>query len=156
MSAKTNAARILDQHNVPYESLTYPVDKNNAGAIAVAEKLGIDASEIYKTLVLKTSHQEYIVAVIPGDKELNLKKTASACGVKNCELIAEKDLQKITGYIRGGCSPIGMKKKYNTYIDKSALSKGTFIISAGKRGNQFRLNPQDLSKFLSVYFVALI
>ena len=156
MSQKTNAARILDQLNIDYELREYEVDENDLSAEHVAESLGISAENLYKTLVLKGSQEPYFVALIPGDAHLDLKKVAKASGNKNCELLPLKDLTKITGYIRGGCSPIGMKKDFPTYIEEIATLQEKVIISAGKRGFQLVLSPEDLQKSTNAVFVDLV
>lgn len=144
MSQKTNAARILDQLNIPYELREYPVDENDLSAQHVAEAIGEDPEKLYKTLVLKGNKDAYLVAVIPGNAQLDLKKMAKASGNKNCEMLPMKELLSVTGYIRGGCSPIGMKKHFPTFIEELATLQEKVIISAGKRGLQIILKPEDL------------
>lgn len=141
---KTNAARILDGLKIPYELLEYEVDEEDLSAVHLAATTGMDIHSIYKTLVLKGDNNNYLVGVIRGDKTLDLKKIAQASGNKRCELINLKDLLKITGYIRGGCSPIGMKKKYPTFIDNEASTLSQLFVSAGKRGVQIKIAPADL------------
>lgn len=143
--AKTNAARILDSLNITYEILTYEVDGSALDAISVANKLKQNIDQIYKTIVCKTANS-FIVACIAGDLKLNLKYLASVAKVKSCELIDLRDLEKITGYIRGGCSPIGMKKEFMTFIDDRVLSQDFVFISAGIRGKQLRIKTEDLIK----------
>lgn len=144
MSQKTNAARILDQLNIPYELREYPVDENDLSAQHVAEAIGEDPEKLYKTLVLKGNKDAYLVAVIPGNAQLDLKKMAKASGNKNCEMLPMKELLSVTGYIRGGCSPIGMKKHFPTFIEELATLQEKVIISGGKRGLQIILKPEDL------------
>ena len=156
MSKKTNAARILDQLNIEYEIREHPVDENDLSAEHVAEVLGIRAETIYKTLVLKGSNDPYFVAMLPGNSHLDLKKMAKASGNKNCEMLSLKDLTKVTGYIRGGCSPIGMKKDFPTYIEELATLQEKIIISAGKRGLQIVISPLDLQKVVNAHFADLI
>ena len=144
MSQKTNAARILDQLNIPYELREYPVDENDLSAQHVAEAIGEDPEKLYKTLVLKGNKDAYLVAVIPGNAQLDLKKMAKASGNKNCEMLPMKELLSVTGYIRGGCSPIGMKKHFPTFIEELATLQEKVIISAGKRGLQIVLAPKNL------------
>lgn len=141
---KTNAVRLLDKAKVSYELIEYTVDENDLAAGHIAEELGQNLSQVFKTLVLKGNKTGHIVAVIPGDKELNLKKLAKVSGNKSVEMVAVKELLGLTGYIRGGCSPIGMKKKYPTYINSSCQLFDYIMISAGVRGMQMKLNPLDL------------
>ena len=141
---KTNACRILDQRNVVYELIPYEVDENDLGAQHIADQLGEDIDQVFKTLVLKGYKIGYFVCVIPGNDELDLKKTAKATGNKSCDLIPMKELLPLTGYIRGGCSPVGMKKPFPTYIDETCILYDYIYVSAGVRGLQFKLNPQDL------------
>lgn len=152
MSSKTNAVRILDQLHISYSLLTYEVSEEDLSAIHVAETAGIPLEQLYKTLVLKGSSDSYLVAVIPANAQLNLKKLAKVSGNKNCELIAMKDLLNITGYVRGGCSPIGMKKTFPTFIEEMATLEETISVSAGKRGLQILLNPKDLGTVINANF----
>ena len=147
--AKTNAARILDREKVAYELVPYAVDEDDLSAAHLAAVLGLDASQIFKTLVLHGDKTGYFVCIIPGDAELALKNAAKVSGNKNCALIAMKDLLPLTGYVRGGCSPVGMKKPFQTYLDASALQRDLVYVSAGQRGLQFRLNPLDLVRVTS-------
>lgn len=144
---KTNAARLLDKAKINYELIPYEVDENNLAAIHVAEQLGEDIARVFKTLVLRGDKTGIFVCVIPGDAEVNLKLAARASGNKSAELIHMKELLPTTGYIRGGCSPIGMKKPFPTYIHTSCLSFDFIYISAGIRGLQLRLAPADLISF---------
>lgn len=146
MSKKTNAARILDSLHISYELVTYEADALHLSAVHVAATVGVSADTIFKTLVLKGDHKEPVVAVIPGDAALDLKKLAKASGHKNCEMIAVKELQPLTGYIRGGCSPVGMKKLFPTFIDESIWLHDKILVSAGLRGLQLKLQPDDLVK----------
>lgn len=142
---KTNAARILDKFNIKYEILSYEVDENALDAVNVANKLNQNISQVYKTIVCQ-SNNAFIVACIAGDLKLDLKLLASNAQVKRCELIDLRDLEKITGYIRGGCSPIGMKKAFATFIDDKILTQDFVFISAGIRGKQIKIQVQDLIK----------
>lgn len=144
---KTNAARLLDKAKIKYELIPYEVDENNLAAIHVAEQLGEDIARVFKTLVLRGDKTGIFVCVIPGDAEVNLKGAAKASGNKSAELIHMKELLPTTGYIRGGCSPIGMKKPFPTYIHTSCLSFDFIYISAGIRGLQIKLAPADLISF---------
>lgn len=144
---KTNAARLLDKAGVPYELITYTVDESNLAAEHVAEELGENIEQVFKTLVLRGDRNGLFVCVIPGNFEVDLKVAARISGNKNCDLIPMKELLPNTGYIRGGCTPIGMKKPYPTFIHESALLYDHIYISAGLRGLQLRISPQDLLDF---------
>ena len=141
---KTNACRILDQKGIAYELIPYEVDENDLGAQHIADQLGEDIDQVFKTLVLKGDKIGYFVCVIPGNDELDLKKTAKATGNKSCDLIPMKELLPLTGYIRGGCSPVGMKKQFPTFIHETCELFDYIYVSAGVRGLQFKLNPMDL------------
>jgi Cys-tRNA(Pro)/Cys-tRNA(Cys) deacylase len=145
---KTNAARLLDKAKIPYELIPYEVDENNLAADHVAESLGEDINMVYKTLVLHGDRTGYFVCVIPGNREVDLKKAAKTSGNKKAEMIAMKELLPTTGYIRGGCSPLGMKKYFPTYFQRECLDLEVFYISAGQRGLQLKLNPATLIKHL--------
>ena len=144
--SKTNVARLLDKAKVKYELIPYDVDENDLSAIHVAESLGEDIEQVFKTLVLHGEKSGYFVCVIPGEHEIDLKLAAKVSGNKKCDLIPMKDLLPLTGYIRGGCSPIGMKKHFPTYIHASCNDFTYIYVSAGIRGLQIRLAPQDLIK----------
>jgi Cys-tRNA(Pro)/Cys-tRNA(Cys) deacylase len=143
---KTNAARILDRHGIKYELLEYEVDESDLGAVAVAEKLKQNVEQVFKTLVLRGDKTGIFVCIIPGAEELDLKKTAHLSGNKSVAMVPVKEILYLTGYIRGGCSPIGMKKDYPTYIDESCILYDFIFISAGMRGMQFKIAPDDLKK----------
>ena len=143
---KTNAARLLDKADVSYILISYDVDEHDLSAVHLAEQIGQDISRIFKTLVLCGDKSGYFVCVIPGNNELDLKKAAKVSGNKNCNMVAMKDLFSLTGYIRGGCSPIGMKKCFPTYIHKTAVQYDSIYVSAGQRGLQFQIAPYDLIK----------
>ncbi|MDM1294241.1 Cys-tRNA(Pro) deacylase [Sphingobacterium sp. N143] len=145
MTHKTNAVRLLDTAKITYELKEYEVDELDVSAGHVAASLGISADTLYKTLVLKGTKDPYIVAVIPGNAQLDLKKMAKVSGNKHCEMLPMKDLLSITGYIRGGCSPIGMKKLFPTFMEEAAQLEQQISVSAGKRGLQMLLNPNDLA-----------
>ena len=145
---KTNAARLLDLHKITYDLIPYEVDENDLSAIHVAETLGENINQVFKTLILEGDKNGYFVCVIPGNEEINLKQIALLSGNKKCDLIPMKNLIGLTGYIRGACSPIGMKKLFPTYIEESCLNFDSIYISAGQRGLQIQLNPQDLIKLL--------
>ena len=145
---KTNAARLLDKAGLHYNLIPYEVDENDLAAQHVADSLGQDIAKVFKTLVLHGDKTGHIVAVIPGNMEVDLKALAKVSGNKNVEMIAMKDLIQVTGYIRGGCSPIGMKKRFPTYFHTTALDQDVIYVSAGIRGLQIEISPQDL-----IYFV---
>ena len=144
---KTNAARLLDKTDIPYRLIPYEFDENDLAAQHVADSLGQDIARVFKTLVLHGDRTGYIVCVVPGDGEVDLKALAKVSGNKKVEMIPMKDLLSVTGYIRGGCSPIGMKKKFPTYFHSSALSFDTIYVSAGVRGLQIEISPSDLTGF---------
>ena len=141
---KTNAARLLDQLKITYELIPYEVDENDLGAQHIASQLGQPIEQLFKTLVLRGDKTGLVVCVIPGAEEVDLKKAARVTGNKKLEMIHVKELLPLTGYIRGGCSPIGMKKALPTWFHESIMLHDTVYCSAGLRGLQFRLAPQDL------------
>lgn len=147
---KTNAMRILDELGIKYEVLEYEDDGEHAllhgAAEQTAQKLGIDSSCVYKTIVMKTDTKEIMVFCQRAGKEINLKKARQAAEVKSLAPVKPNELNALTGYIRGGCSPIGMKRQFSTFIDKSAMQKESVCISAGVRGEQLLLSPKDLVK----------
>ena len=145
---KTNAARLLDRAKIKYELIPYQVDENNLAATHVAEQLGENIATVFKTLVLKGDRNGHLVYVIPGDHEVELKAVARVSGNKKVEMIPMKDLLATTGYIRGGCTPIGMKKPFPTFIHSSCVEHEHIYISAGVRGLQIRIAPQDLISFI--------
>ncbi|WP_218781117.1 Cys-tRNA(Pro) deacylase [Bacillus sp. EB106-08-02-XG196] len=141
---KTNAIRILDAKKMAYEVLTYDNLDGKIDGVSVAGKIGRDPKEVYKTLVAQGASKSIYVYVIPVESELDLKKAAKAAGEKNVEMIPVKDILKWTGYIRGGCSPIGMKKEYKTFLDESCLELERMVVSAGKIGVQIVIDPKML------------
>ena len=145
---KTNVMRILDKENIEYKMHTYDNKDGRIDGVAVAAKLGQDVSKVYKTLVTQGHSKNYFVFVIPVIEELDLKAAAKSVKEKSIEMIKIVDIYKITGYIRGGCSPIGMKKLYRTVIDESCIELETIIVSAGKIGFQVELSPFDLLKII--------
>ncbi|BCA86097.1 Cys-tRNA(Pro)/Cys-tRNA(Cys) deacylase [Enterococcus saigonensis] len=153
---KTNAIRLVEQKKMAYREYSYEWSENHVGAEEVATKLGQNPAQVFKTLVAIGNKTGVIVAVIPGNHELDLKKLAKASGNKKVEMLHLKDLEQTTGYIRGGCSPIGMKKLFPSYIDQTAELFDTIIISAGKRGLQLEMAPIDLSTLVRGEFVDLI
>ncbi|MBQ6958831.1 MAG: Cys-tRNA(Pro) deacylase [Bacteroidales bacterium] len=146
--AKTNAARLLDAAGVPYELVPYEVDESDLAAQHVADQLGEDIEQVFKTLVLRGDRNGFFVCVIPGNFEVDLKVAAQLSGNKNCEMLHVRELLPTTGYIRGGCSPIGMKKPFPTFIHESALLYDFIYVSAGVRGLQLKIAPQDLIDFI--------
>ena len=146
--SKTNAARLLDAAGIAYELVPYEVDEDNLAADHVAEQLGEDIEQVFKTLVLRGDKSGFFVCVMPGNFEVDLKVAARISGNKNCEMLHVKELLPTTGYIRGGCSPIGMKKPFPTFIHESALLYDYIYVSAGIRGLQLKIAPQDLIDFV--------
>lgn len=146
---KTNAARLLDKAKIAYELVPYEVDENNLAATHVAEQLGEDIATVFKTLILCGDRTGHLVCVVPGDHEVDLKAAAKVSGNKKVEMLAMKELLPTTGYIRGGCSPIGMKKRFPTYIHQTCLNHSFIYISAGIRGLQIRIAPNDLIGYCS-------
>ena len=146
---KTNVARLLDKAGIKYNLIPYEFDENDLAAQHVADSLGQDIAKVFKTLVLHGDKTGYVVCVIPGDMEVDLKALAKVSGNKKVEMIAMKDLLGVTGYIRGGCSPIGMKKRFPTFFHTSALDFDTIYVSAGVRGLQLEINPSELIRFVS-------
>ncbi|EGT0693251.1 Cys-tRNA(Pro) deacylase [Clostridium perfringens] len=153
---KTNAMRILDSKKVSYEMLSYESEDGKIDGISVAYKIGVDEKNVFKTLVAQGTSKELYVFVIPVAEELDLKNAAKIAGEKKVEMIAVKDILKYTGYIRGGCSPIGMKKNYKTFIHESAEDLDFIIFSAGKIGHQIKMNPKDLVSVVEGEFAFLI
>ena len=143
---KTNAARLLDAQSIHYELAEYEVDENDLSAITLAQKIGQDVEQIFKTLVLRGDKSGIFVCVIPGNAEVDLKKAAKVSGNKSCAMVHQKELFGLTGYIRGGCSPVGMKKPYPVYIHETCQLFDQIFISAGQRGLQLKINPEDLIK----------
>ena len=141
---KTNAARLLHKAKIAYELIPYEVDENDLSAVHVAASLGENIEQVFKTLVLHGDKSGYFVCVIPGEHEVDLKLAAKASGNKKCELIPVKELLPLTGYIRGGCSPIGMKKHFPTYIHETSQQFPYIYVSAGQRGLQIKIDPKEL------------
>lgn len=153
---KTNAARLLDREHVNYELISYEVDESDLSAVHLAEITDEAIERIFKTLVLEGDKTGHLVCIIPGGEELDLKKVAKISGNKKVEMIPMKSLLPLTGYIRGACSPIGMKKHFPTYIDESCLNFNAIFVSAGQRGLQLKLNPKDLIKVIKAEVYPLI
>jgi len=150
---KTNAMRLLDKAKISYRTAEYEVDENDLTGTHVALQVDLPLEQVFKTIVVKGERKGMCVFCLPVDKELNLKKAAATIGDKKIELLHVKDLLKTTGYIRGGCSPIGMKKKFPTYIDYTAENFQEVSVSAGVRGCQLILKPQDLIQFVDATVV---
>lgn len=146
--SKTNVARLLDKAKIRYELIPYTVDENNLAAEHVATELGEDINRVFKTLVLHGDRSGYFVCVVPGNAEVDLKAAARAAGAKKAEMIPMKELLPLTGYIRGGCSPVGMKKPFPTFFHPSALDYDSIYVSAGQRGLQLKINPQSLIDYV--------
>lgn len=146
MTTKTNAARLLDKEGIKYELVPYEVDENDLSAISVAAKLGQNVEQVFKTLVLSGDKTGVFVCIIPGAEELDLKKASQISGNKNAQMIPVKSILELTGYMRGGCSPLGMKKKYPSYIDETCLLYDYIYVSAGLRGLQLKIDSNDLIK----------
>lgn len=152
---KTNAARILDGLGIAYELKEYPVDLNDLSAVHVAASVGMPVEMVFKTLVARGDENGVLMACIPGDAELDLKALAAVSGNKKVEMVHLKEVQGLTGYIRGGCSPLGAKKEYPVYLDESARQWETIAVSAGKRGEQILLAPMDLVQAVRAVTAAL-
>ena len=153
---KTNAMRILDKSKIEYNALTYDASDGHIDGAAVAKKTGQDPETVYKTLVTMGNSRNLYVFVIPVLEELDLKKCAKVSGEKKLEMIHVKDINKFTGYIRGGCSPLGMKKQYDTFVQEEALKLDKIVFSGGKIGLQIEMDPKDLEKVIKVKFEDVI
>ncbi len=152
--SKTNAMRQLDRAKVAYQAHSYEHKKDEpVDGVHVSQSLGLDVNQVFKTLVVQANTKEYLVYMIPVHKELDLKKCARVANVKHVEMIHVKDINKITGYIRGGCSPLGMKKQFRTFIDTSVQKQGTIYFSGGKIGLQIEMEPQPLIDLLHIEVV---
>jgi Cys-tRNA(Pro)/Cys-tRNA(Cys) deacylase len=153
---KTNVARLLDIHKIKYRMVEYQVDETDLSAVHVAAQLGQEVERVFKTLVLRGDKTGIFVAVVPGDAEVNLKKAAKVSGNKSAAMVLMKELLGLTGYIRGGCSPIGMKKTYPTFIDESCELFDSIFISAGLRGIQIEIDPTELISFIKAETCSLV
>ncbi len=165
---KTNAARLLDRAKIPYRIILYEVDENDLAARYVADSLGEDIRKVFKTLVLHgepagpkgqgagANKGTYFVCVVPGNREVDLKKAAAAAGMKKADLIPMKELLPLTSYIRGGCSPIGMRKPFPTFFHSSAMEFDQIYVSAGVRGAQIEISPASLIKFVGADIADLV
>ncbi len=146
--SKTNALRLLDQANIPYREAFYEYDENDLSGLHAAKAVGMPEEQVFKTLVARSDRGTILVFCIPVCCTLDLKKAAKAAGVKKVEMIHVKELLGLTGYLRGGCSPVGMKKKYPTYVDETAILYEEIAVSAGERGHQVILSPERLIDFV--------
>ena len=153
---KTNVIRLLEANNIPFSTSEYEFDEDALDAVSVAKKIDAEPEKVFKTLVAEGNDNNYYVFVIPGNYELDLKKAAKASNTKKIEMIKMKDLLNVTGYIRGGCSPIGMKKQFPTFIDESANMFNTIHISAGVRGVQLLIAPAELAGLINAEFCDLV
>lgn len=153
--SKTNVARLLDKAKIDYELVPYIVDENDLAATHIAEQLGENIKQVFKTLVLRGDKTGHFVCVIPGDEEVNLKKAAKVSGNKKADLIPMKELLPTTGYIRGGCSPVGMKKPFPTYFDSSCEQFDYIYVSAGVRGLQLKVRPELLVDYVKAALAEL-
>lgn len=153
--SKTNAARLLDKAGIGYELIPYEVDEEHLDAGHVAEQLHEDIRQVFKTLVLRGDRSGVFVCIIPGDCEVDLKAAAKVSGNKSAAMIHLRELLETTGYVRGGCSPIGMKRAFPTYIDRTCLDFGHIYISAGVRGMQIKIAPDDLIRFARIRVASL-
>ncbi|MCH5149685.1 MAG: Cys-tRNA(Pro) deacylase [Spirochaetales bacterium] len=156
MLTKTNAARLLDTLKLPYELISYDVDEEHLDAVHVAQSCGQNVDQVFKTLVAHGDKNGITVFCIPGAYELDLKKAAAVSGNKNAELVKVKDLFSLTGYIRGGCSPLGMKKKYHVFIDETAQLYDFIFVSGGLRGLQIKITPAALALAADAVFADLL
>ena len=153
--SKTNVARLLDKAKIKYELVPYVVDENDLAPTHIAEQLDEDIKQVFKTLVLRGDKTGHFVCVIPGDEEVNLKKAAKVSGNKKADLIPMKELVPTTGYIRGGCSPVGMKKPFPTFFDSSCENFEYIYVSAGVRGLQLKIKPQELVEYVRASLASL-
>ena len=153
---KTNAIRLLEQAGIDYEARMYPVDESDLSGTHAAEMLGLPAGQVFKTLVLRGAKTGYFVCCIPVDQEVDLKKAAKAVGDKKAEMLPMKDLLPVTGYLRGGCSPVGMKKKFPTFYDASAQKWERISVSAGTRGEMVLVGPERLRALTGAMYAELV
>jgi Cys-tRNA(Pro)/Cys-tRNA(Cys) deacylase len=145
---KTNAVRLLDEAKIPYELRDYEVDPDDLSAESVAKKIGLPAAQVFKTLVVRGDRNGVMLAVVPGDSELNLKALARVSGDRKIEIVPLKEVQPLTGYIRGGVTALACKKDYPVYLDETAILFDVIAVSAGVRGTQILLNPEDYVKLV--------
>lgn len=152
---KTNAMRILESKDIDYNKIEYSIDDGQVDGVSVSKKIAKDCQEVYKTLVTKAQEETYVF-VIPVNEHLDLKKAAQVTGEKKMEMVDVREILKLTGYERGGCSPIGMKRDFKTYIQDDSLNLKTIVVSAGKIGQQIELDPKKLSEATNAEFVDII
>ena len=152
---KTNAIRLLENSHISFRVLEYPVEDNLIDARSIAAKLHLPQEQVFKTLVTESPEREHFVFVIPADSELDLKKAARAAGVKSIRMIPQKELLPLTGYIHGGCSPVGMKKLFPTFLEETAILFETIYVSGGRIGCTLAVAPEELAGFLGAEFADL-
>lgn len=152
---KTNALRILDNHNISYELVEYTYDPHNLNINVIAENCDLPVEQVFKTLVVKGNKTGILIAVVSGNSSLNIKHLASKSGNKKMTMVPVKEIQNVTGYIRGGCSPIGMKKNFPVFIDKNAFQFEKIYVNAGVRGLLFSITPKDLEKVTQGFFTQI-
>ena len=152
---KTNAMRILETLSIPYRVVEYQFDEENSDAVTAAKKTGLPPEQVFKTIVMRNNNKEIFVFCVPADQEVNLKKVRMLTNSKEILPVKQAELLALTGYIRGGCSPLGMKRKYTTYIDETAQLCDFIAVSAGQRGRQILLKADDLAKAADACFVEL-
>ena len=143
---KTNAIRILEQKNIPFETKSYEFDEEFSDAETAAQKVGLPPEQVFKTIVMRNEHKQIFVFCVPANSEVNLKKVRALTGSKEIAPVKQNELLGLTGYIRGGCSPLGMKKKYPTFIDETAILFDEIYVSAGQRGQQIAVNGEKLAE----------
>lgn len=153
---KTNAMRLLDAAHIEYETASYEYDESDLSGVHAAAELGVSPELVFKTLVTRTPKNEYYVFVIPVAESLDFKKAAKAAGAKSIEMVHVKEILNLTGYIRGGCSPIGMKKAFPTFVDETASLYEKIYFSAGKRGQQIVMNPDNLIEMIGARYEDVI
>lgn len=152
---KTNAMRMLTAAKIPFRAMEYEVDENDLSGVHIAEQIGLPLGQVFKTLVARGDKTGPVVFCIPCAEELDLRRVAALTGNKKIEMVAVKELLELTGYIRGGCSPIGMKKKFPTWVDESALQFDEITVSSGARGAQLLLNRAQLLQFIQAETASL-
>jgi len=153
---KTNVMRILETAGITYSAVEYEVDENDLSGVHTAGVLGLPPEQLFKTLVARGEKNSFLVFCIPSNEELDLKKAARAAADKRAELLHVKELLQVTGYIRGGCSPVGMKKAFPTYIDETAILWDEILVSAGVRGMMLKVEPQALAELVEAKFADLV
>ena len=152
---KTNAVRLLENANIAFTAHEYDVSDGEIDAQSIARKLGVEGDQVFKTLVAESPDREHFVVIVPAVATLNLKKAARASGVKSIAMIKQKELLNLTGYVHGGCSPVGMKKLFPTFIDETAILYEKIFVSGGKVGLNLEISPEDLAGFVNAVFADL-